>query len=72
MIRSATVEPHSPDHVVVRAWLEEMLTARSNVSIVEPGRRHLPILEEVISRGPIGRDAHYGRFPKLKWVNPLG
>jgi toxin-antitoxin system PIN domain toxin len=72
----------------VRGWL-----AQPEVRVIEPGARHLSIVEELFrATGVAGslttdthlaalaiehqaelhsNDADFGRFPGLKWVNPL-
>ncbi len=72
----------------VRSWL-----AQPEIRIVEPGSRHLEIVENLFrATGVAGRlttdtqlaalaienqadlhsnDADFGRFPGLRWVNPL-
>ncbi|HWN41997.1 MAG TPA: type II toxin-antitoxin system VapC family toxin [Thermoanaerobaculia bacterium] len=72
----------------VRAWL-----AQPQVTILEPGRRHAPILFDLLeslgTAGNLTTDAHlaalaiehqcdlcstdsdFGRFPGLRWTNPL-
>jgi hypothetical protein len=72
----------------VRSWMDE-----SNVSIVDPGPRHLAITEDLLkATGVAGNlttdthlaalaieyqadlhsnDADFGRFPGLRWKNPL-
>lgn len=72
----------------VRHWLEQ-----PDVRIVEPGSRHLQIVEDLVRHtgvaGSLTTDTHlaalaiehqaelhsndsdFGRFPGLRWVNPL-
>jgi toxin-antitoxin system PIN domain toxin len=87
---SVLMSPLSPLSALsrVRSWLEQ-----PEVRIVEPGRRHLAIVEQLFrSTGVAGslttdthlaalaiehqadlcsNDADFGRFPGLRWVNPL-
>ena len=87
---SVLVTPLAPLDAVarVRGWL-----AQPEVRIVEPGPRHLGIIEELFrATGVAGslttdthlaalaiehqaelhsNDADFGRFPGLRWVNPL-
>lgn len=88
--RSVLARPLPPSVAIghVRAWM-----ARPNVEIVEPGPRHLVILEGLLDQlgvaGALTTDAHlaalaierqaelhsndvdFGRFPGLRWHNPL-
>jgi toxin-antitoxin system PIN domain toxin len=87
---SVLVTPLAPLDAVarVRGWL-----AQSEVRIVEPGPRHLGIVEDLFrATGVAGslttdthlaalaiehqaelhsNDADFGRFPGLRWINPL-
>jgi toxin-antitoxin system PIN domain toxin len=87
---SVLVNPLAPLDAVarVRRWL-----AQPEVRIVEPGPRHLAIVEDLFrATGVAGslttdthlaalaieyqaelhsNDADFGRFPGLRWVNPL-
>lgn len=87
---SVLMSPLSPLSALsrVRSWLEQ-----PEVRIVEPGPRHLAIVEELFrSTGVAGNlttdthlaalaiehqadlcsnDTDFGRFPGLRWVNPL-
>ena len=88
--RAVLVEPLAPGRAVahVRSWLE-----RSTVEVLEPGPRHLEILDQLLcelrTAGNLSTDAHlaalaiehqaslhsndsdFGRFPGLRWHNPL-
>ena len=88
--RAVLVEPIAPGRAVahVRSWLE-----RLNVEVLEPGPRHLEILDQLLGElrtaGNVSTDAHlaalaiehqasihsndsdFGRFPGLRWHNPL-
>lgn len=87
---SVLVNPLAPPEAVarVRGWL-----AQPEVRIIEPGPRHLGIVEELFRAtgvaGSLTTDTHlaalaiehqaelhsndsdFGRFPGLRWVNPL-
>lgn len=88
--RAVLVHPMAPAAALghVRAWL-----ARSNVECLEPGPRHIDLLDRLLSAagaaGNLTTDAHlaalaiehqcelhsndadFGRFPGLRWRNPL-
>lgn len=88
--RAVLLRPIAPGIALghVRDWLD-----RPNARVLEPGPRHLGLLEDLLDRsGASGRlltDAHlaalaienqaelhsndtdFGRFPGLRWVNPL-
>jgi toxin-antitoxin system PIN domain toxin len=87
---SVLVEPLHPREALarVRTWL-----AQPEVRVVEPGPRHLSILEDLFQATGVGgslttdthlaalaiehqaelhsNDADFGRFPGLRWTNPL-
>ena len=89
--RTVVADPISPATALgdIRSWLE-----RPQVRILEPGPRHLDLLDEMAeAAGKAGKlstdihlaalavehgaelcsnDADFGRFPGLRWVNPLG
>lgn len=88
--RAVLVTPLGPQQAIahVRSWL-----AQPNVELLEPGNRHLEILERLLvgigTGGNLITDAHlaalaiehqaelcsndtdFGRFPGLRWHNPL-
>jgi uncharacterized protein len=88
--RAVLVEPLDPGRALahVRSWLD-----RSNVEVLEPGPRHLQLLDQLLrelgTAGNLSTDAHlaalaiehryslhsndsdFGRFPGLRWHNPL-
>lgn len=88
---SVLVDPLPPLDAMarVREWL-----AQPEVRILEPGPRHLSIVEDLFRATGVGgslttdthlaalaiehqadlhsNDSDFGRFPGLRWVNPIG
>ncbi len=88
--RSVVVDPFSPAEAIghLRSWL-----ARPQVMVLEPGSRHLDLLDELMRDGRAtgqhttdvhiaalaiehqaelySNDADFGRFPGLRWTDPL-